>query len=475
MSNNEIELVSNTSISNALSKYENQLMTFISMFNLPVENVLVTVDERKKVIKNIKDALELLEVEYRSDAFYISKFIAAVSAGLFDAALNYLWDETIKQLRIRVAQYDIQYFYDISVQGDKRKRLKDIEDLNKLDDSELISGSKEIDLISDIGYRHLDHIKYMRNWASAAHPNQSELTGLQLIAWLETCIKEVISLPISNVTVEIGKLLKNIKENEITKEEADSIGGFFCNLSLDKVNSLGSGLFGIYTRSDTDEITRQNINLLLPMLWDRIDNVTKDGFGIKFARFTANGDKAEAKRCRSFLALVSGEQYLPENIRIAEINTALENLREAHNVGLGNFYKEPSFVRQLKRLVGTHGIPKQIDNNYVHVLVDAFLTNGNGVCWDAEGVYIELIKSFTERQVIIAIMSFLSDKISSKLQFNLCLKKYDELLDILEPKIAIPAVSEMLHSIKSYSGAKYKMKDDAKIQRQVELLRKLLK
>ena len=25
----------------------------------------------------------------------------------------------------------------------------------------------------------------MRNWASAAHPNQSELTGLNLISWLE--------------------------------------------------------------------------------------------------------------------------------------------------------------------------------------------------------------------------------------------------------------------------------------------------
>ena len=62
----------------------------------------------------------------------------------------------------------------------------------------------------------LDNIKFMRNWASAAHPNQIELTGLQLISWLETCIKEVISLPLSNITIEIRKLLYNIKNNEIT-------------------------------------------------------------------------------------------------------------------------------------------------------------------------------------------------------------------------------------------------------------------
>lgn len=100
--------------------------------------------------------------------------MAAVNAGLFDAALNYLWDETVSQLRSRVSQYDIQYFYDLAVTSDKRSKLSSKEDLNKIDDSELIQGAKEIGLISDIGYRMLDNIKHMRNWASAAHPNQVE-------------------------------------------------------------------------------------------------------------------------------------------------------------------------------------------------------------------------------------------------------------------------------------------------------------
>ena len=53
---------------------------------------------------------------------------------LFDAALNYLWDETVFQLRKRVAIYDIEYFYDVAVTSDKRKRLSGVEDLVKLDD-----------------------------------------------------------------------------------------------------------------------------------------------------------------------------------------------------------------------------------------------------------------------------------------------------------------------------------------------------
>lgn len=90
--------------------------------------------------------------------------------------------------------------------------------------------AKEIDMISDVGYNHLDYIKYMRNWASAAHPNQTEITGLQLISWLETCIKEVINLPNSTVTIETGRFLKNIKSRAFTDEEFKAFTSFMGKL-----------------------------------------------------------------------------------------------------------------------------------------------------------------------------------------------------------------------------------------------------
>jgi hypothetical protein len=116
---------------------------------------------------------------------------------------------------------------------------------------------------------------------SAAHPNQNELTGLQVISWLETCIKEVISLPLSNVTVEIKQLLANIKANNVSDTEARQIASFFLNLTQEQANNLASGFFGIYTRLDTTPQTRQNIHRLLPYLWDRVDEQARQQFGIK--------------------------------------------------------------------------------------------------------------------------------------------------------------------------------------------------
>jgi len=195
-----------------LHNFEENLLNFLKEQGLPTQSVLVSVNERVKVFKNIADVLTKITAEQKPRSVYISKFIAAIASGLFDAALNYLWDETIIELRRRVAQYDLSYFYDNAVSNpENRRNLNNEEDLIKINDSELIDGSRKIGLISELGFKHLDYIRYMRNWVSAAHPNQNELTGLQVISWLETCIKEVISLPLSNVTVEIKRLLANIK------------------------------------------------------------------------------------------------------------------------------------------------------------------------------------------------------------------------------------------------------------------------
>lgn len=471
---NELVVISDANLAQAISEYETQILEVLAYCGLPADDIFVPVCERKKVFTNAGTVISLIPVEQRHLSTYVSKFFAAVGAGLFDAALNYLWDETIVQLRKRVAQYDIQYFFDLAVVSEKRSKLSSVEDLDKVDDSELIKGAKEIGLISDIGFKHLDYIKYMRNWASAAHPNQTGLTGLQIISWLETCIKEVVCLPETNVTIQIGRLLKNIKTNTIAPEEADTIGAFFCDLTDEKANSLASGFFGIYTRKDTTQATRQNILLLIPLLWERVDESARCDFGTKYAQFVACNDQEEAKLARAFLQLVNGEQYIPDTIRSAEIKTALDNLLDAHE-GAGNFYSEPAFARQLERLIGNAKTPRDIDIAYARTIVYVFITNGNGTCWDAEPVYIKMIENFNQRQNAAAIMSFMLDTVSSKLQFHLCQEKFIILIDILKQRVVSPPLIELLDAIKGYKGPLSDLKTDRTFMHKVDTLKIILK
>jgi len=457
-----------------LQSFEKGFLEVIQSYGLPTNNIFVSVPERAVVFRNVDIPLQQIDKEKRQESVYLTKFLAAVASGLFDAGLNYLWDETIQEIRKRVIQYDVSYFYDNATHEEKRKKLHGPEDIVKLDESELIQGARNIGLISELGYKHLDYIRYMRNWASAAHPNQNQLTGLQLISWLETCIKEVISLPLSNIVIEIKKLLANIKTNALTEDDAKQIAPFFINLTQQQINNLASGFSGIYTDPNTTPQTRQNIHYLLPYLWERVDEETKQSFGIKYGKFVANNEQERAELAQQFLEIVNGISYIPDDLKAAEIESAVQNLLQAHR-NFSNFYSEPIFARQLSTLVGQTGnIPKQVRKIYVLGIVEVFLTNGNGVAWNAEPYYIELINKFSQVEAIIALLSFSNEHIASRLQFDLCQHKFRELLTLIKGKLSAPAAKEVLEAIEEFPGPLDKMKNDSRIKQKVKSMIKII-
>src|SRR5207253_492263 len=123
----------------------------------------------------------------------------------------------------------------------------------------------------------------------------------------------------------IGRLLANVRTTKIDDAEADDISAFFLNLNEEQVGNLASGFFGLYTRSETSEETRENINRLLPSLWERVDESTRQEFGTRYGRFVASGEQVEKRLARQFLEVVDATSYFPEDLRANEISTAIDN------------------------------------------------------------------------------------------------------------------------------------------------------
>lgn len=459
-----------------LNEFETGLKQILILHSLPTNGVFVEIPERINVFKNLDTVLNQITDDEKQQSLYLSKFIASTASGLFDASLNYLWDETIIQIRKRVSQYDIEFFYDNAVTGDRRKRLKDEHDLDKVDDYDLIKGAKEIGLISDLGFKHLEYINYMRNWASAAHPNNSEISGLQLVSWLETCIKEVITLPISNVTIRIRQLLQGVKNTTISASDAQEIAVFSTSLTQEQINNLASGFFGIYVRPETISQTHQNINLLLPKIWGRVDEDIKQSFGLKYAHFTANNSQEEKKLARQFLQIINAESYIPDDLRAIEIDNMIDDLLAAHR-GFNNFYTEPAFARQLSRIIGhPMKIPKSVEKKFVMAIVETFLSNGNGVAVLANDLYIKILSSLDSHQANIAVLSFTDSGISSRLQFSLCERKFKELIEIVKPSITSPPVNDLVKYItEGHKGKLSNLMLDKTIETSVENLKTLFK
>lgn len=458
-----------------LQEFENALAQLLEYCGLPSTNILVAIDERQVVFSNASRVINRIASEQRRQSVYFSKFLAAVASGLFDAALNYLWDETIAALRKRVAQYDLSYFYDNAVKSqEKRKRLRSEEDLDKIDDSELVHGAREIELISALGFQHLDYIRYMRNWASAAHPNHSEITGLQLITFAETCIIEVLTLPLSDIVIEIKLLLESIRSSAITDSEARQIAVFFGRLSRDQVSKFAQGLFGMYTRPETSAQARQNVRLLLPHLWERVEEPVRVQIGIKYGTFVANNDQDARDLAREFLSIAGAESYIPDDLRAVEITAAVDDLLVAHRA-FNNFHTEPPLARELQRLVGDKGdVPSQARTAYVQGLVEVFLTNGSGVAWGADPIYRALFAQFTPNQALLAILSFQEDTIASRLQFPRCQEHYRELLTLMRSHVSAPVVGELIDHIEGYTGPIFRMRDDDRFMNRMAPFRVIL-
>jgi len=448
-----------------LSQFEEVMLAEISNRGLPSEGVLVTIDERRRLLSNLDDAIDRLEPEHRQRSLYLSKFIMAAASGLFDAALNYLWDETIAELRRRVSLYDLSYFYDLAVTApERRKRLQGPDDITQVEDSELIRASNVMGLVSDVGYRQLDLVRYMRNYASAAHPNQNELTGLQLVGFVETCIREVITLPESSVVTEVRRLLANLKANPMDATAARTTAAFFNGLPQSQADNLGQGFFGIYVDQQSSIVSRDNVRLLTPYIWPLLSEGTRQGFGVRYGRFIANNDQEQAALARELLDAVDATSYLPESVRAAEIDEELDSLRSAHEA-MNNFYNEPPIARRLQVLVGSQGVPPSVRSKYVATLIEVALGRRSGVAWSADPIYRSLIGTFTPDEARLALLAYALVPIASKLQFSGPRERYEEILELLEPKLTDRPSRELFEAVRQFAGPRENMSLDANLRR----------
>lgn len=391
-------------------RFNRGLKLYLDYLDLPTENVLVEVKERGKVVYNLPTIVDDLTDEHREKALYISKFVASCGAGLFDAALNYLWNETILNLRKKVIQFDLEYFYDSTITNpDKRGKFRNEDDLEKLEDWDLIRGCREIGILSEIGYKHLDHIRDMRNFASAAHPNQNQITGLQLVAWLETCIKEVLAVETTGPLMEVKKLLYNIRNETLSQDDVKPIKTLIKKAPKDFVNSLLRALFGMYTDEDTQINIRNNIDLIAKAVWDESDEEAKHTIGLKYTTFSANAEIRRKELANQFLSIVDGLAYLTEDMRALEMKNRLELLLAAH-YAYNNFYNEEPHAKILLKYIPKSGkIPDPVRQYYVKVLTICRLGNSWGISRLAMPYYDQMLSMFGKKE-IICFLKLLKDK-----------------------------------------------------------------
>lgn len=437
-------------ISTTVDSYDKGLVTYLTSLGLPTDKVLVAVAERGKVLLNLPDVVRQLPGAGIMDAHYVSKFVAACGAGLFDAALNFVWDETVKNLRKKVAAFDLEYFFKSAITDpDRLKKLQTEEDLQKIDDWELIRGAHLTGILSDIGYRHLDYIRNMRNWASAAHPNQNELTGLQLVSWLETCIREVIAKEPSGPVIAVRQLLENIRNHSLASGDIPSINHNISLLPPDLATSLVRTVFGMFADPKVSATTKQNIRWIAPAAWQRTPEPIRSELGTRYVVYAASADLPRKEAAKEFLQIVGGLTYLPEDTQVVELTEKINNLLTAHN-GFNNFHNEPAHAKALFNIVPNTGqIPDAVKHSFVKTVLMCYIGNGYGVSVAAYHYYEQIVARFHDNEAWIIAQLLQDEEVASRLQLPSCQRRFQKLIQTLHGKSTNPAVTVVLAHIQS--------------------------
>jgi len=445
-------VIDSDDLQNQVDQFSERLSSYLCYLGLPAENVLVELSERRLIINIMPNIIRRLTDDQKIKSYYISKFIASCLSGLFDAALNYLWDETISNLRSKVAHFDLNYFYDSTItDGARREKFISEEDLKNLDDWELIRGCTETGIISEIGYIHLDFIRQMRNFASAAHPNQTQLTGLQLANWLDTCIREVLAKDPSGPVLEIKRLLTNIRKERLDDKSAAPIIASIKKLPKDLLHSLLRALFGMYTDIKLPQNVRDNIDKISIDVWTLADESAKQNISKKYAIYSANAEQQRKSLAREFLNKVDGLSYLAEDQLAGELSEALENLSKAH-YDFQNFYKEEPHAKMLTKLIPKTGIiPEIVRYDYVKTLTICRLGNRYGVSYGALPYYDLLIGAFRDDE-ILDFFELLDDlEIISLLQYKIFLNRFIEISLRLEGQTINEILKHALRKLRDYT------------------------
>jgi hypothetical protein len=432
-----------------VGQYQTQLASYLDSLGLPKDELLAEVKDRSMVIQNIPAIIESIPLQKRDKSTYISKFIAACGAGLFDAAINFVWNETIESLKAKIALLDLEYFKSSIQDEDKKTKIKSIDDIVNIDDWDIVRGCKLTGIISDIGYKHLDYIREMRNWASAAHPNHVKISGLQLSAYLETCIKEVISKEPSLPAIEAKQLLKNIRENNLSTADISPIVDGIKKSPSEIIISIFRTMFGMFCDPNGKVETKNNIRLIAKEIWAALPEQQRMEAGIKYANWRANADIPRCNLSREFLDSVNALSYLPESTLVYEIDNALELLQTAH-FGYNNFYNEPPYARLLLKYIPQNGvIPMQVVSKYVKTITLCLIGNGHGVSIAGMDIYSELFNRFTDNEIKPFLKLFSDIDFSNRMQKKLCVERYRSFCNILKERTANENIKAVILYINS--------------------------
>ncbi|WP_341304275.1 hypothetical protein [Pseudomonas sp. TMP25] len=439
---------------------------YLAYLGLPTENIIAALPERQIIENNLPAFIESLPAEVKRDARYLSKFVAGAAIGLFDASLNYVWNEVVLNLREKVVLYGLDMFFDAAVGGGRRELYSTEEDLSGLKDNTLINTCRKLELISDIVYTKLNHILTMRNDIGASHPNSYSINAFELLGWLQTCVQDILNDKPSASAIQIKSFIENLKKSTAVLDEATikSMERPLNELSLQNTDNLLNSIFGIYTADATSNIVRKNISLFAPHIWNKSSDNVKYKLGISIDGYKNNLHNEKHTLGVEFFTFCDGNRYQSLDSKIISLDGHADDLLEAR-YAWDNFYNEPPHMRKILSFLKTESdIPVERIQKLIKIVLICRIGKGIpynlGVSSAGKPLYDMFLGMLGDQNIINVLIAMHSNEVRVNLDNKYCQAHMASVLNILKANARSERIQEILDFLIANEAILHKVHND---------------
>jgi hypothetical protein len=397
------------------------IINFLDSMGLPSDNIIADLPQREIIGSNLPNFIYNLPPELKKDARYLSKFVVGAGFGLFDYALNSVWNEVVLCLRQKAITYGIDYFFDNAVGANVRQNYQKEEDLAGIKDITLLNTSKKLELISETTYKKLCHILDMRNDIGISHPTNATINAYELLGWLQNCVEDVIKDQPSAAALQIKGFIDNLKQRTTVIDQAtiETINVQIRDLHTHHCNNIIKTLFGLFVNIASDQTLKKNISLLATVVWQCCSDEAKYNLGLILEGYNVNLHQEKYRLGDEFFGVVNGNSFRTKNERIQILNKLLDKLKDVH-YEWDNFYHEVPIAEEIASYIeNSTDYPKEILKKLIRYILLCRIGKGtnynNGISSGSLPYYNHLLLNLPEESMGVFILELTNYEIRQKL------------------------------------------------------------
>lgn len=405
-----------------------QLTTALGM----PRDILASAGEIETAWNNLPGVLKKIPRALRTEG--MARMCVAVASGLFDSAINYIWNSSVIELREKVKRFGLNVVEQIT-----GKSNFDDQALLDLKDAELLSLCLKLNLITEDGYFFLDHCRDIRNNFSAAHPVVGKIDDHEFIGFANRCAKYALGNEHNPVGVDIAAFMVAIKGGKFSVEQTNQWVQRIGKTHEAQQYLLFGSLHGIFSDPSSNEEARVNSLSIAAEFAPHFTPKARSDLINRHHDYIAKGDEKRHKASQQFFEKLGMLALLGEHEVHSLLSNASKRLMAVHQA-FDNFYNEPPFAERLLQLSKQAAIPDTVKEEFVTTVVTCAIGNPYGVSNAAVPDYQKMIKGFSPREVEIMLSLPTTKTIAGERlkQYVACKARFKNLVELIDPS-TVPA------------------------------------